>query len=108
LLGNKRENSNKVFVNETDALMHPDTPSKIFQKIRKKNNLPHMKFHGLRHTSVSLQIYEGVHMKVISKRLGHSSCLTTAMIYSHIDTTLNKEVASVFNDLFNERKTVAN
>lgn len=108
LLGSKWENSNKIFVNEFGGLMHPDTPSKIFNKIRKKYDLPHLKFHGLRHLSASLLITQGVHMKVISKRLGHSSCLTTDMIYSHIDTSLDKEVASVFNDLFNERKKAIN
>lgn len=108
LLGSKWENSNKVFVNETGGLMHPDTPSKIFYKITKKYGLPHLKFHGLRHLSASLLITQGIHMKVISKRLGHASCLTTDMIYSHIDTTLDKEVANVFNDLFNERKKVTN
>lgn len=106
ILGDNWENSNKVFVNEFGGLMHPDTPSKIFLKIRKKYGLPHMKFHGLRHTSASLQIYKNVHMKVISKRLGHASCLTTDQIYSHIDMELDKEVANVFNDLFNERKKI--
>lgn len=108
LLGSKWEDSNKVFINETGGLMHPDTPSKIFYKITKKYGLPHLKFHGLRHLSASLLITKGIHMKVISKRLGHASCLTTDMIYSHIDTTLDKEVANVFNDLFNERKKAIN
>ena len=99
-LGSKWINSNKVFINEFGGLIHPDTPSKIFKKIRESNNLPHMKFHGLRHTSASLQIYEGVHMKVISKRLGHSSCSTTDLIYSHVDDSLDKEVANVFNNIF--------
>ncbi len=104
-LGNKWVDSNKVFINDFGGLIHPDTPSKIFKKIREKNNLPHMKFHGLRHTSASLQIYEGVHMKVISKRLGHSSCSTTDLIYSHVDDSLDKEVANVFNNIFNEKET---
>ncbi|MDD2391561.1 MAG: site-specific integrase [Bacilli bacterium] len=105
-LGNKWIKSNKVFINDFGGLIHPDTPSKIFKKIREKNNLPHMKFHGLRHTSASLQIYEGVHMKVISKRLGHSSCTTTDLIYSHVDDSLDKEVANVFNNIFNEKESI--
>lgn len=104
-LGSKWIDSNKLFINDFGGFMHPDTPSKIFLKIRQKNKLPHMKFHGLRHTSASLQIYEGVHMKVISKRLGHSSCSTTDLIYSHVDDKLDKEVANVFNNIFNEKES---
>ncbi|MDD4157043.1 MAG: hypothetical protein PHY08_10770, partial [Candidatus Cloacimonetes bacterium] len=40
--------------------IHLDTPRKIFEMILKKNNLPIINFHSLRHTSASLQIPRGI------------------------------------------------
>ncbi len=56
LLGNLWKNSGRVFTTEYGADMHPDTPSKILEKVIKKYNLKRITFHGLRHTSISLQI----------------------------------------------------
>ena len=84
LLGDKWENTNKVFTNKTGGLMHPDTPSKIFKKIQKKYGLKNLNFHGLRHTSASMLISSNVNMKIISDRLGHASSITTDRTYSHI------------------------
>lgn len=84
LLGDKWENTNKVFTNKTGGLMHPDTPSKIFNKIQQKYGLKTLNFHGLRHTSASMLISSNVNMKIISDRLGHASSITTDRTYSHI------------------------
>ncbi len=40
--------------------------------------------HGLRHTHASLLIHRGVHPKVISERLGHSSIAITMDTYGHL------------------------
>lgn len=40
--------------------------------------------HGLRHTHASLLIYDGVSIPSVSKRLGHSSTITTQQTYLHI------------------------
>lgn len=93
-LGNKWENSNRVFTSVTGGDMHPNTPSKIFAKIIKKYNLKHICFHGLRHTSISLQIASGIQIQIISKRAGHSSLSTTHKIYSHFFDNEFQEVAN--------------
>ena len=43
-----------------------------------------MRFHGLRHTQVSLMLHAGVDMKVIQQRLWHASYTTTANLYPHL------------------------
>lgn len=83
LLGEKWGNSKRVFTTEAGADMHPDTPSKILEKIIKKYNLKRITFHGLRHTSVSLQIAGGTQIQIISKRAGHSDVSFTHKTYSH-------------------------
>lgn len=104
-LGNAWLGSNKILIDNYGGRMHPDTPSKIFSKIKKKYDLPPMKFHGLRHTSASIQIALGIHTKVISKRLGHASESTTDMIYSHIFDKLNHEVTDKMTEyLYNKNR----
>ena len=50
----------------------------------RKNNLPYIRFHDLRHTHASLLLYKGVDIKTISERLGHSNIGTTMNIYTHV------------------------
>lgn len=45
LLGSKWQNSNRIFTTDYGADMHPDTPSKILEKIIKKYNLKRITFH---------------------------------------------------------------
>lgn len=93
LLGDKWQNSIRVFTTNYGADMHPDTPSKVLDKIIKKYNLKRITFHGLRHTSISLQISSGIQAQIISKRAGHSSVSVTHNIYSHFFDNEFKEVA---------------
>ena len=79
--------------------MHPDTPSQILERIIKKYDLKRISFHGLRHTSISLQINSGIQAQVISKRAGHSSISTTHSIYSHFFENEFQEVANKMNSI---------
>lgn len=98
-LGSKWENSKRIFTTIVGGDMHPDTPSQILEKIIKKYNLKRISFHGLRHTSISLQISSGIQAQIISKRAGHSSVSTTHSIYSHFFDNEFKEVASAMNNI---------
>ncbi len=70
--------------------MFPDTISKWFSKFIKRNNLKKITFHQLRHTSASILINEGINLKEVSSRLGHSKPSTTMDIYSHVLKTADK------------------
>ena len=94
LLGELWKDSNRVFTDEYGSNMHPDTPSKILEKIIKKYNLKRITFHGLRHTSISLQISSGIQAQIVSKRAGHSNVAITHNIYSHFFDNEFKEVAN--------------
>lgn len=93
-LGDIWENSNRVFTSITGGNMHPNTPSKILSNIIKQNNLKYISFHGLRHTSISLQIASGIQAQIISKRAGHANLSTTHKIYSHFFENGFQEVAN--------------
>lgn len=103
LLGSKWQNSKRVFTTNYGEDMHPDTPSKILDKIIKKYNLKRITFHGLRHTSISLQIFSGVQAQIISKRAGHSSVSVTHNIYSHFFDNGFKEVADKMDNFLHTK-----
>lgn len=62
---------------------HIDDITKWFNRFLKRYNLKHMRFHDLRHTHATLLISNGINMKVVSSRLGHSSINTTLNLYTH-------------------------
>ena len=46
--------------------------------------IPIISVHGLRHTHVSLLIYDGVSIPSVAKRLGHANTITTQNTYLHV------------------------
>lgn len=99
LLCSKWQGSKRIFTTDYGADIHPDTPTKIFKKILKKYNLREIKFHSLRHTTVSLMIRKGIQPQLISRKVGHSSVQTTDRIYSHFFEDQFKDVPNVMDDL---------
>ena len=52
-----------------------------------------IRFHDLRHTHATLALQAGVHPKVVSERLGHSSIAVTMDRYSHVMPSMEAEAA---------------
>lgn len=77
-----------------------------FNKILKKNDLPHIRFHDLRHSAASYLVKNGVNMKVIQLWLGHADFSTTADMYSHIDMEMKQDTAMKINDIFSKNKSI--
>lgn len=55
-----------------------------FHTLLKRAGLPHIRFHDLRHTCATLLLRRGVHPKVVSELLGHSTVTMTLDRYSHV------------------------
>ncbi len=78
------KDSGFVFVSKYDgAPIHSDTMTHWFPRFLRKHGLPHLRFHGLRHTSATLLNSKGLDIASISRRLGHSTKMTTLNIYTH-------------------------
>ena len=97
--------NDRLFIKWDGSPIFPDTPSKWFQKFRKKNNLPPLTFHQLRHTNASLLIAQGVDTTTVGKRLGHSTPATTMKIYAHALQRPDKEAAEKLENLFISKNT---
>ena len=63
--------------------MHPDTPTRYFQRFGKRYGIEHFHPHKLRHTSASLAITNGADVVSVAARLGHSDSSTTLRMYAH-------------------------
>ena len=59
-----------------------------------ETDLPQISVHDLRHTFATLGLANGTPLKVMSKRLGHSSISVREDIYSHVSEGMDREAAS--------------
>jgi len=55
--------------------------------------LPRLTAHGLRHTSATLMLANGVPPKVAAERLGHADATLFTNLYSHVTPTMQREAA---------------
>jgi integrase len=55
--------------------------------------------HGLRHTHATLGLQNGIHVKVVSDRLGHSDIALTLNTYSHAIPALQESAADAIEAL---------
>jgi integrase len=83
-----------VFALENGSPVHPDRFSDWFQEHVKAAELPRIRLHDLRHTHATLALQAGVHAKVISERLGHSTISITLDTYSHAIPAMEEEAAA--------------
>jgi len=73
-----------VFSNISNVPTDPGTLTHNFARIARKAGLPSTRFHDLRHTFASLMLLAGIHPKIVSEMLGHSSVAFTLDTYSHV------------------------
>ena len=78
----------------------PDYISHRFNDLLKKHNLPHIRFHELRHSCASMLIAMGWTLKDVQEWLGHSDIKMTANIYSHLDTARKTSIAASLAEKF--------
>jgi integrase len=60
--------------------------------------LPHVRLYDLRHTCATLLLTRGVHPKIVSDVLGHSSISITLDTYSHVIPALGDAAALTIED----------
>lgn len=89
-----------VFSSWNGKPLYPSSVKTWWSRFTKRHNLKYIRFHDLRHTSVTLLINKGVHAKIISERLGHANILTTMNIYGHALRSADLEAAKHFDSLF--------
>ncbi|MBV7276121.1 site-specific integrase [Clostridium sp. PL3] len=114
---------NNIFTTKTGDPIYPGTISNWFRKFIKRHNdkvinndtiskddkkkylLNEINFHGLRHTSATILINQGLNVTTVSKPLGHARTSTTTDIYSHSLQKADIEAANKLESLFSKENT---
>jgi integrase len=82
-----------VFRRPNREPIHPALLSYHFQQRIRLAGVRRIRFHDLRHSHATHALQAGVHPKVVSERLGHSSVMITLDTYSHVLPGLQREAA---------------
>ena len=82
--------------------MHPDTPTRYFQRFGKRYGIEHFHPHKLRHTAASLAITGGADVVSVAARLGHSDSSTTLRMYAHANEESIRRVGQTVRDAIKE------
>jgi integrase len=97
--GEYKNEHNLVCTKDTGAPFNTSSFSHAFGDFIKKLDIPHVRFHDLRHTNATLMLLAGTPAKVASSRLGHSTINITMDLYSHVLKDMNKDAAEKLNEV---------
>ena len=92
VLGARLTLDDLVFANHDGRPIDPSVLSHNFARIARRAGLS-VRFHDLRHSYASLMLAAGVHPKIVSEALGHSTVAITLDIYSHVTPGLQEAAA---------------
>ena len=87
-----------VFTLQDGSALHPDFLSRAFRSHAKQAKLPTIRLHDLRHTHATLLLADGVPVKVVSERLGHSTVAFTMEVYQHVLPGMQREAVQNLAD----------
>lgn len=96
-----------VFVKGDGTSMHPDIFSQLFDRTVAKIDVPAISLHDLRHTHATLLLKAGVHVKVVSERLGHANVAFTMNVYQHVLPGMQAEAADTFALLIHSQRSTS-
>lgn len=80
----------------------PDTFSRMFKDAIRQAGLVSISVHDLRHAHASMLLRDGVDLKVISERLGHSSIAITGDVYAHVVGDMQDSAATASDEWLRE------
>jgi integrase len=83
-----------VFTHADGTPVNPVLFSKRFDRAVKASGLPTIRLHDLRHSHATLALRAGIHPKVVSERLGHSTVGITLDVYSHVTEPMEQAAAA--------------
>jgi integrase len=86
-----------VFSGPIGGPTDPSWSRQKFYKALDEAGIPRVRFHDLRHTAATLLLLQGVHPKVVSDMLGHSTVGLTLDTYSHLLPAMHQQAAAAMD-----------
>lgn len=98
--GKEWQDHDLVFTAEMGKpLRNENLTRRHFKPILSGSGLPDIRLYDLRHTSATLLLLKGVHVKIVSERLGHTDVALTLNTYSHVLPDMQHEAAAAIGHL---------
>jgi len=88
-----------IFTSTIGTYMPKRTLQDWFKRFIERKGLKPLTYHGLRHTSATMLLANGIPLKNVAERLGHSRASTTANIYAHAIPRFDKDASNVFSEM---------
>jgi integrase len=82
--------------------MRDNLHNKSWKPLLRRAGLPNIRFHDLRHTCATLLLTRGVHPKIVSEMLGHSSIAIALDTYSHVIPGMQEAAATAMEDVLGD------
>ena len=92
-------NTDRLFVRNDGKDMPNATIASWLKEFQEKNSLKRVTLHGLRHTNITMLIANGVDIKTVSARVGHSDIKTTLNIYAHYVKESDEKASQLIDKL---------
>jgi integrase len=89
-----------VFCTIDGSPLSPTNETKRFQQAAAQAGLPAIRFHDMRHTAATMLLSRGVHVKLVSELLGHSSITLALDTYSHVIPVMHGDADAAMDAVF--------
>ena len=103
LAGAKWQEHDLIFPSRKGTPYDPGELREQWYKLLKRAELPHFRFHDLRHCCASLLLAQGVPARVVMEILGHTQIGTTMNLYAHVMPAARREAADLMDGILAAR-----
>jgi len=91
--GERWQENDLIFPTTIGTLLDYKRVTGEFKRILKRAGLPDIRFHDLRHTSISSLLELGMPINTVQRRAGHTKASTTVDIYGHASARSQEDAA---------------
>ncbi len=101
-IGIKQNDNTPVCCNEKGSFIDLNNFERWWRNFRKENDFEGLRFHELRHTQATQLLANGVDVKTVQTRLGHSNAALTLNWYAHAIPENDEKAAQLVGELFDQ------
>jgi integrase len=98
-LGSHWQETGLVFTSTIGTPLEPRNVVRKFHALLKKAELPHYRFHDLRHACASLLLAQGVPARTVMEILGHSQISLTMNTYAHVMPVMKQDAMDLMESI---------